>query len=63
MGKGGEIMTEKRFEENKPAQIDYLQEWPQLLAHKTIGVGLTGSFCTMRKVLNQLARLAELEAK
>ncbi len=60
MGKGGEIMTEKRFEENKPAQIDYLQEWPQLLAHKTIGVGLTGSFCTMRKVLNQLARLAEL---
>ena len=56
-------MTEKRFEENKPAQIDYLQEWPQLLAHKTIGVGLTGSFCTMRKVLNQLARLAELEAK
>ena len=35
-------------------------EWPQALAGKTIGVGLCGSFCTMRKVLHELAVLSEL---
>lgn len=36
------------------------EDWQQTLRGKTIGVGLCGSFCTMRKVLRELARLAEL---
>ncbi len=31
--------------------------WQEILRGKTVGVGLTGSFCTMRKVLDELKRL------
>jgi len=47
------IDTNKQLDKQTP-------DWPELLAGKTIGVGLCGSFCTMRKVLAELARLAEL---
>ncbi len=32
--------------------------WQEILTGKTIGAGLTGSFCTMRKVLAQLKTIA-----
>jgi dipicolinate synthase subunit B len=37
------------------------ENWQEKLRDKTIGVGLTGSFCTMRKVLGKLAELQQIE--
>ena len=39
--------------------VDFVENsnWQEILRGKTVGVGLTGSFCTMRKVLNELRRL------
>ena len=37
-----------------------MNKWQDVLRGKTVGVGLCGSFCTMRRVL---ARLAELKAE
>lgn len=35
-------------------------DWQSVLQGKTVGVGLTGSFCTMRQVLGQLRQLREI---
>ncbi|MBQ3199504.1 MAG: dipicolinate synthase subunit B [Firmicutes bacterium] len=39
--------------------VDFAENgsWQESLRGKTVGVGLTGSFCTMRKVLDELKRL------
>lgn len=36
------------------------QDWRQVLAGQNIGVGMTGSFCTMSRVLDKLAELTRL---
>ncbi len=54
-------MTDFKLKEKDETYMQNLAEdWRRQLSGKTIGVGLCGSFCTMRKVLEELARLAEL---
>lgn len=40
--------------------IGSMPDWQSVLQDKTVGVGLTGSFCTMRQVMEQLRRLTQI---